>query len=100
MVRRLLDQDEFIDLAKPFPGFRELRGQQPAEERADAHVCVVVAAPPNRTPASGIISVLGMIKRLLHKPRERNRAACFDFGPNTFDQSVIADAHLVISLSR
>jgi hypothetical protein len=36
----------------------------------------------------------------LHEPSEGNGAACFDFGPNTFDQRVIAGAHLVISLSR
>jgi hypothetical protein len=41
-----------------------------------------------------------MIKRLLHEPGEGNRAMGFDFGTNTFDQSVIADAHLIISLSR
>jgi hypothetical protein len=36
----------------------------------------------------------------LHEPGEGNRATCFDFGPNTFDQRVIAGAHLVILLSR
>src|SRR5207237_620095 len=100
MVRALLDEDEFIDLAKPFPDFSELSGQELAEDRADAHICEIIAAASNRASARGIISVLGIIKCLLHAAGAGNRVAGFDFGPNMFDQNVIAGAHLIISLSR
>jgi len=87
MVRALLDQDEVVDLTESFPDFRELSGQQLTEERADAHICVVVSTPPNRAPTSGIISARRMIKRLLHEPGEGNRAAranCFANKLNEF----------------
>ena len=47
MVRALLDNDEVVDLAEPFPHFRELSGQQLSEKRANAHVCEIIAASPD-----------------------------------------------------
>src|SRR5260370_185926 len=101
---RLIDKSEHVPVKvykffEPCAGLRELGSGKAAEERAEGDICEIISAASNRAPARGIISILGMIKRLLHEPGEGNRAAGFDFGTNTFDQSVIADAHLVISLS-
>lgn len=68
MVRALLDNDEVVGFAKPFPHFSELRSQQLSKKRTDAHVREVIAVPPNRAPARRIISVLRMIERLFHEP--------------------------------
>ena len=95
IVRALLDEDEVVDLTESFPDFRELSGQQLTEDRTDAHICEIISAATDRAPARRIVSVLGMIKRLLHEPGEGLRAPRFDFGANKFDQSAIAGAHLV-----
>src|SRR5215468_2011310 len=68
IVRTLLDNHEIVDLPEPLPDFGKLRGQESSEERADTHVREVIAVPSDRTPPTGIISVLGMIERLLHEP--------------------------------
>src|SRR5207244_4406936 len=68
VVRALLDNFEIIDFAESFPDLGELRGQQLAEQRPHTHVGKIIASPPDRAPARGIISMLRMIERLLHEP--------------------------------
>jgi hypothetical protein len=41
---------------------------------------------PNRAPAGGIVSVLGMVKRLLHEPGERLGAARTNCFANELDE--------------
>ena len=93
MVRALLDEDEFISPAEPFPDFRELSGQQLAEERADAHICEIISAATNRAPARRIVSVLGMIKRLVHEPGEGLRAPCANCFANESNERSVATGH-------
>ena len=95
MMRALLDNDEVVGLAEPLPYFRELRSEQLPEKRADAHVCEVITVPPNRAPAGGIISVLGMIQSLFHEPGKRSRAALLNFRADNVDQSRVSSGHLV-----
>ena len=90
VMRALLDNDEVLDLAEPLPHFRELHSQQLPEKRADAHVREEIAMPANCAPAGGIISVLGMIQRLVHEPAERLRAAFLNFCANKVYQGGVA----------
>ena len=64
--------------AEPFPNLRELGREQFPKERADADVGKVIAASPNLRAAGRVVAVFGMIKRLLHEPRERLRTARAD----------------------
>src|SRR4029077_5441031 len=91
MVRALLDNDEIVDPTESLPDFGELHGQKLAEQRANAHVGEIVAFPPNRAAPGGIVSVLRMIERLLHKPSKRDRAVrtdglTYQFGQLVFNQ--------------
>src|ERR1700730_5288076 len=74
----LFEDSEVVDAAKPFPDFGKLRGKESAEKRADAHVCKIVAAAPNRRPSARIISVRRMIECLFHEPGEGLRAVVAD----------------------
>src|SRR6266699_2169244 len=94
MMGPLLDNDKVIDLAEPFPYFRELRGQQLSEKRADAHVCEIIATPPDCASAGGIISMLRMIEGLLHEPGKRHRTAVLNFRADNFEQSGVPGGHL------
>src|SRR6266550_2361623 len=85
MMRALLDNHEVVGFAESFPHFRELRSQQLSKKRTDAHVREVIAAPPDRAPARGIISVPRMIEHLLHEPSKRDRAAVFNFRADKVD---------------
>src|SRR5262249_3202426 len=70
VVSALFDNEEIIDFAKPLPDFGELGGQQLPETPGDAHVRKIIACAANRAVARGVISMLRMIERLLHKPGE------------------------------
>src|SRR4029450_7903516 len=61
----LLNDDETVGLAELLPDFCELRQHQLPEERTDADVSKIIAFPANGAAAGRIVSVLGMIKRLL-----------------------------------
>ena len=74
----LFHDAETLNLAESLPHFSELRGKELAEKRADADVCKIIAAPPNRRSSAGIISVGRMIERLLHEPGEGLRAVVAD----------------------
>ena len=76
IMRALLDNHEVVDFAESLPDFRELRAQQVPKQRADTHVGEIIAFPSNRAATRGIVSVLGMVERLVHEPGERS-GPCF-----------------------
>src|SRR5262249_759675 len=70
VVRALLKKDKIVYLTELLPDLSELRRHQSPEKQAYAHVSEIVALPPDCTAARGIVSVLGMVKRLFHEPGE------------------------------
>ena len=89
IVRALFDDHEIVDLAELLPDLGKLRAQQLPEQRADADIGEIITFSANHAVAGGIVSVLGMVKRLLHEPGERLRAAIANFVANEFDESGI-----------
>src|SRR5205807_1594127 len=86
MMRTLLDDDEVVVLAQKFPGFGKLRSEQFSKGRSDSNVRKIIAISPDFCPIARVITVLGMVKRLFHKPGERLRAAFTNFSPNELDE--------------
>ena len=82
----LFDDREMVDFVKLFPNLEELRGQQVTEHRTDTYVGEVIACSANRAAARGVISVLRMIERLLHKPGKRLRALCTNRVADRFNE--------------
>lgn len=80
VVGALFDDGEIGGPLQAFPHFRELEREEAAEEWADADAGEVVASAAKGGAAGGVVAVLGMIEGLLHKPGERNGAACLDGG--------------------
>src|SRR5438132_11693195 len=80
-------------VAESLPHFGKLRGKELTEKRANAHVCKIVAAAPNRRPSAGIISLRGMIERLLHEPGEGLRAMFANRVANVISKGWISSAH-------
>src|SRR5207245_3548580 len=85
VMRALFENDEVVDLAEEFPGFGKLRGDQLSKERSDTDVRKIIATSPDFCPTTRVITVLGMINRLLHKPGKRLRALSLDLAANKFD---------------
>ena len=81
----LLNNDKVVDFAEFLPDLSELCHHQLPEKRPDADVSEKITLPANRAGAGGIVSVLGMVKHLLHKPGEGNWSVFFDFGANQAD---------------
>ena len=75
-----------IDLAEPLPDLGELRGQQITKERTNTDVREIIASSSDRGSIAGVITVLGMIKRLLHEPGEGLRAAPPYFSADELDK--------------
>ena len=86
VVRGLFDNEEIVDVAKPFPNFDELRAKKVPEEWADADIGEVVTFASDLGLAAGIVAVLRMIERLLHEPGERLRAMRTDRLANKIDK--------------
>jgi hypothetical protein len=86
VVRALFDNDEVVDSAESFPKLRELRGEQFAEEWADADIGKIIAASSDRCAIARVIAVVGVIERLFHEPGERLGTALPDFIANKLDQ--------------
>src|ERR1700693_1555409 len=78
----LLDDKKIIGPAESFPNFGKLRGKQFAKDRTDADVREIIAGSSDCSPIAGIITVLGMIKGLLHEPGEGLRALLLDLAAN------------------
>ena len=95
-MRALFDDKKIVDPAEPFPDLSKLRGKQFAKERTNTDVRELIAASSNCSAIAGIITVLRMIKRLLHEPGEGLRPALFDFSANEFNESWVADVHSFI----
>ena len=70
VMRALFDNGEIRRRSERFPDFRELCGQQFAEERSHADVGKIISAPPDRASTGAVIAMLRMIQRLLHEPGE------------------------------
>ena len=64
----LLNNDKVVDFAELLPDLTELRRHQLPEKRSDADVSEIITFPSNRAAAGGIISLLWMVKHLLHEP--------------------------------
>ena len=47
VMRALLDDDEVVGVAKAFPDFSELRGEQLAKQWADAYAGEIISAAAN-----------------------------------------------------
>src|SRR4029453_75589 len=86
IVRALLNKDKIVDFTELLPDLSELCRHQLAEKRADADVSEIITFPPNRAATRGIVSVLGMVKRLFHKPGEGLGSSIADHGSNDLDQ--------------
>ena len=86
IMRALVDNHEVLDFAKSLPDFRELRAQQVPKQRADAYVGEIITFPSNSAAARRIVSVLGMVQRLLHEPGEGLRPVCTDGLASQFSQ--------------
>ena len=86
IVRALLNNDKIVDFAELLPDLSELCRHQLPEKRADADVGEIITFPANRAAARGIVSVLGMVKRLFHEPGEGLWSAIADLGSNDLDQ--------------
>ena len=61
---------EVVDFADSLPDFSKLRAQQLPEQRANTHIGEIITLPSNRAATRRIVSVLGMVERLVHKPGE------------------------------
>jgi len=85
-MRALLDDKEIIDPAQSFPNLGELRRKQFTKERTDADVREIIAVSSDCSPIAGIITVLGMIKRLFHEPGEGLRTAISNRVANELDE--------------
>src|SRR6266508_1188248 len=68
----------------------ELHQHQLSKEGADADVSEIIAFAANRAAAGGIVSVLGMVKHLLHEPGEGLWSAIFNLFANELNQSGIS----------
>src|SRR5438874_9202941 len=86
VVCALFDDGETVEVVELFPHFEKLRGQQVSEHRPDTYVGEVIACSANRAAARGVISVLRMIERLLHKPGKRLRALCTNRVADRFNE--------------
>ena len=82
----LFNDGEIVEVVELFPHFEKLRGQQVTEHRTDTYVSEVIACSANRAAARGVISVLRMIERLLHKPGKRLRALCTNRVADRFNE--------------
>src|SRR5689334_11998959 len=84
IVRALLDDDKTVGtamvlrLTHSLPDFGKLRAPQAAKDRANADVGEVIAFAADGGAPTRVVAVLGVIKGLLHKPGERDRAALAD----------------------
>src|SRR5439155_24459562 len=90
IMRSLLDSHEIVRSAELFPDLGELRSQQVPKQRANTHIGEIITFPSNRAAIRRIVSVLGVVERLLHKPGERLRAVFFDFCAHQSDQRRIS----------
>src|SRR5437667_6960773 len=85
VVCALLNNDKIVDFTELLPDLSELCQYQLPKDRADADVGEIIAFAANRAASRGIVSVLGMVKRLFHEPGEGNWSVFFDFGANQAD---------------
>ena len=89
-MRTLLNNDKIVDFTELLPDLSELCRHQLSEKRSDADVGEIITFPANRAAARGIVSVLRMVKRLLHKPGEGLWSPIADGGSNDLDQRGIS----------
>jgi hypothetical protein len=87
----LLNNDKVVDFAESLPDLSELCHHQLPKKRPNADVSEIITFPANRAAAGGIVTVLGMVKHLLHEPSKRLRAAVANLVPDELDQSSILD---------
>jgi hypothetical protein len=90
IVRALLNNDKIVDFTELLPDLSELCRHQLPEKRADADVSEIITLPANRAAAGGIVSVLGMIKHLLHEPVEWLWSTIANLGSDKLDQSGVS----------
>src|SRR4051794_10544671 len=81
IVRALLDDRERIRRAEQLADLRELHRHHFAEERAEGDAGEVIALSSDTRAARAVVTVFGLIQRLLHEPRECHRSALRDLDP-------------------
>src|ERR1700730_4423234 len=86
----LLNNDKVVDFAEFLPDLSELCRHQLPEKRADADVSEIITFPANHAAAGGIISVLGMVKHLLHEPVEWLWSAIPNLGSYKLNQGGVS----------
>ena len=90
VVRALLKDDKIVDFTELLPDLSELCQHQFSEQRTNADVSEVITFAANRAAARGIVSVLGMVKRLFHEPGEGLWSALTNFDSNQLNQRSVA----------
>src|SRR4029077_11939178 len=90
IVCALLNNNKVVDFAEFLPDLSELCQHQLPENRPDAYVSEIIAFPANRAGAGGIISVLGMVKHLLHEPVEPLWSASPNLGSDKLNQGGVS----------
>src|SRR5437762_1185589 len=85
VVGTLLHDFEIARPSKLLPNFRDLGREKFSEERSHTHVGKKIAAPANASASAGIIPVLRVIERQLHKAREGDRAVRANLSTDNLD---------------
>src|SRR5438552_12843051 len=85
IMRTLLHDLEIARPSKFLPNFHELGREKFSEERSHTDVGKKIAAPANASASAGIIPVLRVIERQLHKAREGDRAVRANLSTDNLD---------------
>jgi hypothetical protein len=86
----LFNNNKIVGFTELLPDLRELCQHQLPKEGADADVSEIIAFSANRAAAGGIVSVLGMVKDLVHEPVEWLWSAIPNLGSDKLDQSGVS----------
>src|SRR5947199_6192690 len=86
----LLNNDKVVDFAEFLPDLNELCHHQLPEKRPDTDVSEIITFPANHAAAGGIVSVLGMVKHLLHQPVEWLWSEIPKLSPDQLQQSGVS----------
>src|SRR4029077_16511599 len=87
IVCALLNNDKIVDFAEVLPDLSELCHHQLPEKRPYADVSEIITFAANHAAAGAVISVLGMVKHLLHEPVEWLWSAIPNLGSDKLNQS-------------
>src|SRR6266480_7502400 len=86
VVCALFDDSEIFHAAESLPHFSKLHGQKFPKQRAYADVREIIAFTSDCAAPGGIVSMFGMVERLVHETRTSTRPLLVDFSANASDQ--------------